>query len=248
MTFPLASAWAFALLLFRAAGLFVTAPIISARTVPARVRLGLAVLIAWAAWTGAGSPDAAPPPHMGALAAGAALETGLGMLAGLAARFVLQAALAAGHLMSLSMGMGYGAMLDPASGAESNAAAELIYTVAQAGAVALGIHREAVIWMARSAVAFPPGADLSLRELAAKVVWESTGSAALGARLAFPVLGAVLLGHIVMAGVGRTAQQLNLGTIGFSIAILAGGGALYLVAPVAAEMAARAALAAMSQG
>jgi flagellar biosynthetic protein FliR len=51
-----------------------------------------------------------------------------------------------------------------------------------------------------------------------------------------------------MAGIGRTAQQLNLGTVGFSIAILAGGGALYLVAPGAAEMAARAAVAAMGGG
>jgi flagellar biosynthetic protein FliR len=146
------------------------------------------------------------------------------------------------------MGLGFGALLDPASGAESNSVSELVYTSAQAGAVALGIHREAVSWLVRSAVAFPPGADLSLREIMLRVIWESTGAAALGARLAFPLLSAVLLGHLVMAGIGRTAQQLNLGTIGFSMAILAGGGALYLVAPGVAEMAARAALAAMARG
>jgi len=146
------------------------------------------------------------------------------------------------------MGLGFGSLLDPTSGAESNSVGELVYIAAHAGAVALGIHREAVVWLARSAIAFPPGADLSLRELMLKVIWEATGAAALGARLAFPMLSAVLLGHVVMAGVGRTAQQLNLGTIGFSIAIVAGGGALYLVAPAAAEMAARAAVAAMRNG
>jgi flagellar biosynthetic protein FliR len=248
MDLPVASAWACGLLLFRTAGLFVTAPVLSARVVPARMRIALAVLIAWAAWTGAGAPSAAPPEHLGSLAAAAAAETALGLLAGLAARFVLQAALAAGHLASMSMGLGFGSLLDPTSGAESNSVGELVYIAAQAGAVALGIHREAVVWLARSAIAFPPGADLSLRELMLKVIWESTGAAALGARLAFPMLSAVLLGHVVMAGVGRTAQQLNLGTIGFSIAIVAGGGALYLVAPAAAEMAARAAVAAMHNG
>ena len=248
MTLPLASAWACMLLLFRTAGLLLSAPVLSARVVPARVRIALAVLLAWAAWTGAGAPAAPPPEHLGSLVGAAAAETALGVLAGLAARFVLQAALAAGHLASTSMGLGYGALLDPASGAESNSVGELVYTAAQGGAVALGIHREAVAWLARSAVAVPPGSDLSLRELMLKVIWETTGAAALAARLAFPMLSAVLVGHVVMAGVSRTAPQLNLGTIGFSVAIVAGGGALYLVAPGAAEMAARAAAAAMSAG
>lgn len=247
MSFPLASAWACGLLFLRTAGLMITAPVLSARVVPARVRLGLAALLAWAAWTGAGAPAAAPPEHLGALAAAAGAETALGLLAGLAARAVLQAALAAGHAASIEMGLGYGALLDPASGAESNAVAELVHMTAQAGAVALGIHREAIAWLARSALAFPPGGALGLRDQAARAIWESTGAAALGARLAFPVLAAVLLGHLAMAALGRTAPQLSLGTIGFSVAVLAGGGAFYLVAPAAAELAARAAVAAMAR-
>ena len=42
MELPVASAWAWLLLLFRTGGLLVTAPILSARMVPARVRLVLA--------------------------------------------------------------------------------------------------------------------------------------------------------------------------------------------------------------
>jgi flagellar biosynthetic protein FliR len=212
------------------------------------VRIALAALVAFAAWSAAGAPSVPPPEQLGSLAAAAAAETALGTLAGLAARFVLLAAMAAGQLASQEMGLGFGSMLDPASGAQSNALAELVYAAAQAGAVALGIHREAIAWIARSAVAFPPGAALSLRELMLRAIWEGTGSAALGARLAFPMLAAVLLGHVVMAGLGRTAPQLNLSTLGFSIAVLAGGGAFYLVAPAAAEMAARAAVAAMAGG
>jgi len=248
MDLPLASAWACGLLLFRTAGLMLGAPVLSARFVPARMRIALAVLVAFAAWSGAGAPSVAPPERLGSLVAAVAAETAFGTLAGLAARFVLLAAMSAGQLAGQATGLGFGSMVDPSIGAESNALAELVYAAAQAGAVALGIHREAIAWIARSAVAFPPGAELSLRELMLRVIWEATGSAALGARLAFPMLAAVLLGHIVMAGVGRTAPQLNLSTLGFSIAILAGGGAFYLVAPTVAEMAARAAVAAMSRG
>jgi flagellar biosynthesis protein FliR len=246
MTLPLGQAWALALLLFRTAGLVLAAPVLSARVVPVRVRLALALLLAFAAWSGAGAPTSEPPAQLGALVASVAAETALGVAAGLAARFVLLAALMAGQLAGQSMGLGFAAMVDPTSGAESNPLSELVYVAAQAGAVALGIHREAVAWLARSAIAFPPGASLSLRERAVEVVWQATGATALGARLALPMLAAVLVGHLLMAGLSRTAPQLNLGTLGFSIAVLAGGGAFYLVAPVAAELAARAAVAAIA--
>jgi flagellar biosynthesis protein FliR len=239
MTLPVASAYAYLLVLLRTAGLLVTAPVLSARVVPARARLALAVVFAFVAFCGAGAPGAPPPEHLGSLVQAVATETAFGALAGLSARFVLLAAMSAGHVSSLAMGMGYGAVLDPSSGAESNAAAELVYTVAQAGAVALGIHREALAWLSRSVLAFPPGGAFSLRELSLRVISDGTGAAALGARLAFPMLTAVFVGHVVMAVVGRTASQLNLRTLGFSVAILAGGGAFYLVAPVAAELAAR---------
>ena len=168
MEIPVASAWGFALILFRTTGLLMSAPILSAKTVPARVRVALAVFVAWAAWCGAGGPAASPPESVGALALAVAAESALGILAGLAARFILMAALAAGHLAGQTMGLGLGNILDPASGAESNALPELVYLTAQAGAVALGIHREAIGWLARSAIAFPPGASLGLRELAMK--------------------------------------------------------------------------------
>ncbi len=245
MELPVASAWAWALLLFRSGGLVLTAPILSARTVPARARVALAVLVAWIAWNGAGAPTAAVPEHLGPLAAAAAAETALGMLAGLAGRFVLQAAVSAGQLASQGIGIGFASLVDPFSGAESNALGELVHAMAQAGAIALGIHREAIAWLAQSAAAFPPGAVPSLRDAAVTVVWEATGAAVLGARLAFPILAAVLVGQVVMAGLSRSAPQLNLSTIGFSVAVLAGGGAFYLVAPTAAELVARAAVAAI---
>jgi flagellar biosynthetic protein FliR len=42
MTLPVGQAWALALLVFRTAGLVLAAPVLSARMVPARVRLVLA--------------------------------------------------------------------------------------------------------------------------------------------------------------------------------------------------------------
>jgi len=243
---PLGAAWGFGLVLFRTLGLFLTAPILAARVVSPRLRLAVGFAVAVAVWSGAGALSAPVPASPWAMAAGVASETALGALAGFAARMALEAALAAGQLMSLSAGIGFGALIDPSSGSESNAASQLLFVTAQGAAIGLGVHREAIAWLARSAAAFPPGGPSGLRELATRALWEGTGAAALAVRLAFPVLAAVMVGHLVLGVLGRTAPQLGLASVGYSLGILAGGGAFYLIAPQAAELAARAALAALS--
>jgi flagellar biosynthetic protein FliR len=241
---PLAIAYGFALVLLRTTALCATAPILAARVVPARIRLAIAFALALSVFAGAGSPPVPPPQSLFGLAAAGAQEALLGLLAGLAARWALDAALAAGHLAGLSAGLGFSALIDPITGAESTAVSQTLFVVAQGVAVALGVHREAVAWLARSVATWPPGTQADLSALAQAAVSQAVLSTALAVRLAFPVLGAVLLGHLLMGLLTRMAPQLNLSNVGFSIAILAGGLALYLTAPSVAEYAARAALAA----
>jgi flagellar biosynthesis protein FliR len=69
---PVATAYAFGLLLLRTAALCMAAPIFGAKVVPARVRLGLAMALSFAVWSGAGAPAVAPPPGLLGLAAAAA--------------------------------------------------------------------------------------------------------------------------------------------------------------------------------
>ena len=244
MDASLATAYGFGLVLLRTSALCAAAPILAARVVPARIRIAVALAVSLAVHAGAGAPAVTPPSSLLGLAAAAAGETAVGLLAGLAARWALDAALAAGHLAGLSAGLGFAALVDPITGAESTAVSETLFVVAQGAAVALGVHREAIQWLARSFQTWPPGAPAGLADLATRTIGQATYAIALSVRLAFPVLGAVLLGHLVMGLVTRMAPQLNLSNIGFSIAILAGGLALYLTAPAAAELAARAAVAA----
>jgi flagellar biosynthetic protein FliR len=238
-------AWGFALVLLRTAGLLVTVPILGARVVPARVRLALAVLLSLAVFAGAGAPSAPPPGGVPGLVLAVAGETAMGLLAGLAARFVLDAALAAGQLIGISMGIGFAALVDPTSGAESNAPGEMLLTLAQLGALAMGIHREAIGWLARSVQVWPPGGPLALERLASHAIGQGVLGATLAVRIAFPVLAAVIVGYAITGVLTRTAPQISLSSIGFSVAILAGGAALYLVAPYAAEMVARSTVAAL---
>jgi flagellar biosynthetic protein FliR len=237
--------WGFALVLLRTAGLLVTVPILGARLVPARIRLALAIILAFVTFTGAGSPLVAPPDDLAGLFLVSVSETALGLLAGLSARFALDAALAAGQLIGISMGVGFAALVDPTSGAESNAPGELLLTLAQLSAIALGFHREAVIWLARSVRQFPPGGQQGLEQLGVHAINQAVLGVTLAVRISMPVLAAVVAAYAITGILSRSAPQLSLANVGFSIAILAGGGALYLVVPQAAELVARSTLAAL---
>jgi len=238
----LATLWGFALVLLRTAGLCMTAPLIGVRVVPARVRLGLALALSMAIHAGAGAPAVAVPSTLAGLGLAAVVESITGLLGGLSARWVLDAALAAGHAAGLSAGLGFSALIDPISGAESNGLSQLLSAGAQVAALSMGIHREAVAWLARAAVTWPPGTTPALGALAAQVVGHGLLAVVLAVRLAFPVMAAVMLGHATMGVLGKMAPQLSLSNVGFSIALLCGGLGIYLSAPAIAELVARAAV------
>jgi flagellar biosynthetic protein FliR len=238
----------FLMVLFRSSALCSVAPFLGARTVPSRLRLSLAVVLAYAAYAGAGFPLFRGSADMAAIMTGALRETLIGLSAGLAARFVLEAVTAAGQLVAASVGLSFGASLDPLHGAETAAVGELLSMITLGTMLATGVHRDLVAWLCRSVISVPPGSPLEVAALANFVITQALSAISLAVRLAFPVMAAVTFGHVALGVVGRTAPQLNINSLGFSITILAGGGALYMTAPTIAELAARAASAAISGG
>src|SRR5207249_2346132 len=116
-----------------------------------------------AVFTGIGMPSFPQWTDTGALIGAAITETAIGLCGGLAARMAIEAASAAGHVMSTSMGLNYGSTLDPIHGAESNAVSSLMSFLALAVAVGAGIHRDAITWLCRSLIETPPGAGIDLR-------------------------------------------------------------------------------------
>ena len=191
------------------------------KTVPGRLRMMLSLVLAYAAFAGAGFPLFSG--GSGALVSAAIVETIVGLSAGLAARFALEGASAAGHMIAASMGLSFGASM-----------------IALAALLAAGAHRDLVEWLCRSVITVPPGSAVEIAPIAGVVVTQALAAVALTVRMAFPVLAAVTFGHVALGVVGRTAPQLNIASVGFSITILAGGGALYMTAPTIAEMAANA--------
>ena len=231
----------FFLVLVRCTSLMMVAPIFGARTVPALVRMGFSVPVALAVYLGAGSPAFGGWDRLSQLMVAVATEVCLGVGAGLCARFAIEAALGAGSAIATAMGVSFGSVIDPLHGAESSSVGDLLSFLAMAVALAAGLHREAVAWLCRSLRETPPGSDLTIATLTTRVIADGAEAFALAVRLAFPALAAVTLGHLGLGLLNRAAPQLNLANIGFTVALLAGGAAFYLIAPGAAVITAEAA-------
>jgi flagellar biosynthetic protein FliR len=238
----------FLLVLFRCAALFMSAPIFGARSVPPHVRMGLAMAVALVAFQAAGMPRFAAWDRFGPVLVAVISECLIGLAAGLAARFCIEAAAAAGHAAGLTMGLGFSAVMDPIHGSESTSLSELLMFGALGVALAAGLHREAIAWFCRSIIETPPGAVISIPDLAISVVAQAALGSALAIRLGFPIMAAVLFGYVALGVLGRTAPALNLSNVGFAIALIAGGVALYMVSPHIAEIIARSARASFLGG
>jgi flagellar biosynthetic protein FliR len=238
------SAFGFLLVVFRTAALFSVAPVWGEGFVPKRVRLGMAVAVSVPLYLGAGSPHVALPETLFGVFALAAAETVLGLLGGMCARLVLQAVNGAGSMAGISIGLGFANLITP-DGAQSTVVSELLVLMTLGLAVALGVHRDAVSWLSHSFVLFPPAASLDLAPLLNRMLRYCLFSILLSVRLGFPIVAASLLGHVAVGIGSRVAPQINLANLGFTISILTGGLALYLVAPAAAALAAQATVASL---
>jgi flagellar biosynthetic protein FliR len=236
------------LVLFRCSSLVMTAPLFSTHTVPMRTRMALAFVLSFVAWSAAGGPRFVVWDQWMPLLGAVFCETLIGLSAGLSARFAIEAAGAAGHAAGLSMGLGFSAIIDPINGQDSNALSNLLMFVSLGAAVATGVHRDAIAWFCRSLLETPPGTAVTVSELTGAIIAAAAQATSLSIRLAFPIMAAVLFGYIGAGLLGRTAPQLNLNNIGFAIALLCGGGALYYVSPYFAEVVARQARATFTGG
>lgn len=230
----------FLLVLSRVSAFVVVGPIFSARFIPMRVRVVIAVVVAFVAFVGAGSP---PVLHWGF--GDVARESALGICMGFAARATLEAALALGGLFSGQIGFSFASTIDPMAGHQSDVVSDLIAFMALSMAVALGLHKEAIVLLCTSVQSLPPGAAVDLTAVASSVIEQVTASCALAARLAFPLMTMTSAGYVAMGFIGKGAPMLGIQGLGFTVPVLAGGFTLYALAPTAAEIVARAAVQAL---
>ena len=212
----------------RVLGIFTTSPIFSSRALPVRVRIGLAMLVAFSAQATLGNQ---PEISLnGAAALGTLVQqVGIGMAIGFAVRLVFAAVELAGEVIGLQMGLNFAAFFDPMSNAQSSAVSRFLGNVAALLFLAVNGHLMVLMAVVKSFDAFPVGggvldafARLRLHELGADLFASALW-------IALPMIGLLLFVNLALGVISRVAPQMNIYAIGFPITLVAGLGGLCLL-------------------
>lgn len=205
----------------RIAAMFSAAPLISARTLPIRVRLILAVTVTWVV-----APLAGPVPHLDPVSPAGLLVIVNQILIGVAMGLTLQMAFSVlavgGQIVGGSMGLGFASVVDPQNGIQMPVISQLYFLMGALMFLALDGHLRLVELVAQSFVTLPLDTrGLTPEQLHGLVLWGGLMFSD-GLRLAMPVVLVTLLINLALGVATRTAPQLNVFALGFSITLIVG--------------------------
>jgi flagellar biosynthesis protein FliR len=212
--------WAFALI--RPGAAFIAAPLFGADFVPLQLRVIISLALGLPALQSSGFalPDGGLMSAAGVLLI--AGEVVLGLAMGFATQLGYASALVAGEVIGNAMGLGFAAMVDPASGQQSPALAQLLSILATFLFLAADGHLALAAAVVGSYGVMPPGAAwLSAESLEGLGLFGGLVLSC-GLAIAMPVAVAVILVQLVMGVLARAAPQLNLFSVGLPAALLAG--------------------------
>ncbi|MGH8145805.1 MAG: flagellar biosynthetic protein FliR [Rhodanobacteraceae bacterium] len=212
--------------LARVSGLMLTAPILGARTIPVRMRVGLALILALILM-----PLAPSPGHVDPLSIASLVTVMQQMVVGAAMGFALKLAFEAlsfgGELVASSMGLSFAQTVDPQAGQSSPTLGQFYLLLATLIFLAMNGHLELISLLATGMQhaswqsTMPGGTLWALLAFASHLF---TGAVL----VALPALASLLVVNLGFGAISRAAPAMNLFSIGFPISICLGFIAVWL--------------------
>ncbi|MGE5863748.1 MAG: flagellar biosynthetic protein FliR [Rhizobacter sp.] len=205
----------------RVLAMFTSAPVLSQRSVPVRVKVVLAFLITVCAQA------SLPPMPVVALDSPVAVlmvvqQVLIGLSLGFAARIVFAAIEFAGELVGLQMGLNFAGFFDPATMGQTTAVSRFYGTVVVLLFIIINGHLLMIAALTQSFVAFPVGPEPFefLRQMQPHL-WGAE-IFKLGLWIALPMVTMLLFVNLVLGVISRVSQQMNIFAIGFPITLSVG--------------------------
>ena len=220
--FAIQQIWQFVVVLVRTLVIFSALPLLGGRTVPKRIKVGLATAIAVVLMPGV--PFTLPPNWLqpGHLIMALGAEILVGLVLGFAMRLIMAAVELAGNVLGFQVGFAMANALDPMSQVQTPVFGQLMTVLATLLYFQIDGHLLVLLALGSSFQLIPPfGAHLS-----APLLPDVTGlvqrTYETGLRLAFPVMAATFLVHVTMGLLGRLVPQMNILLASFPITISVG--------------------------
>ena len=202
----------------RVLALFSALPVLAQRSVPMRLRIGLAFLVAVCAQ--ASIPAVEPIALDSSNAVLAVLQQVLiGLSLGFAVRIVFAAVEFAGEIIGLQMGLNFAAFFNPMTGGEQTAVSRFFGVTIAWLFIVSGGHLLVIAAIVQSFTAFPVGAEPFAFLRSAEPQRWGAEIFRLGLWIALPLVAMLLFTNLVLGVISRVAQQMNVFAIGFPITL-----------------------------
>lgn len=213
---------AFALVLLRVSGLIVTMPIIGNATVPASVKVLLSLSLTLVLFPQVGWKKLTIDADTFGLFSLAIKEIFVGLVMGTLARLFFHAISMAGQIMSVSLGLSAGQLMNPAIGEMSTAIDQFLVILASIFFLTINGHHVIIGGVFQSYNLVP------LQELSVTVtgfghlgeIVQSTMAIAL--KVSAPILVSILFLNVAVAIIGKAVPQINILITSLPINILSG--------------------------
>ncbi|MGL1833351.1 flagellar biosynthetic protein FliR [Rhodocyclaceae bacterium SMB388] len=215
-------AWLAALMfpLARLLGLMASAPVLSNRAMPARIRLGIGLAAAMAVLPALPPMPAIPTDSW--LALGVLMHQALiGIAIGFMMRLFFAAIDLAGEMIGLQMGLSFAVFFSPQTGGQTSVVAEFMGLLTLLIFLALDGHLMLIEVLVRSFEWLPVGATTQDAGWLIIVRYASVMFAS-GVLLALPMIATLLIANIALGVLTRAAPQLNLFAVGFPVTLTVG--------------------------
>ena len=219
LPFTVAGFQLFLVCLARMAAMLGTLPVFGSGTAPARVRIGLAVMLALLIFPVV-RPYLPPPDFspvtLGLLILGEAL---LGLMVGFIAQLVLTAVEVGGTIIGYKMGFAAANVFDPQSQRQVELVSQYQNVIAILIFLALDVHHLFIRAVVRSYELLPPGGIDVGGEAIPFLVSLVSRMFVLGIQLGAPILAVLILASLVMGILARVFPQLNVFMLSFPLNI-----------------------------
>lgn len=196
-------------------------PVLGQSPVPARVRIGLAFLIALSA------SGVAPPTAPVALDSALALllvvqQVLVGVTMGFAVKLLFTAVELAGEIAGLQMGMNFAGFFDPIAAGQTTATSRFFGTLISFVFIVSNGHLSVIQAVVQSLVVFPVGPEpFAFLKAVQPQTWGAEVFR-MGLWMATPMIALLLLVNMVLGVISRVAPQTNIFSLGFPITMSVG--------------------------
>lgn len=219
LPFTVAGFQLFLVCLARMAAMLGTLPVFGSGTAPARVRIGLAVMLSLLIFPVV-RPHLPPPDFSPAALALLILgESLLGLMVGFIAQLVLTAVEVGGTIIGYKMGFAAANVFDPQSQRQIELISQYQNVIAILIFLALDVHHLFIRAVVRSYELLPPGGIDVGGEAIPFLVSLVSRMFVLGIQLGAPILAVLILASLVMGLLARVFPQLNVFMLSFPLNI-----------------------------